>query len=74
MRVALASLVAGTLLVAGIVLGPPRGAPEAVQAAAPEPAPAPQVELSGDGRTYPGPYFVGRPDALLTITEYADFQ
>jgi protein-disulfide isomerase len=29
---------------------------------------------TGAGRTYPGPFFLGRPDAPVTIDEYADFQ
>jgi hypothetical protein len=26
------------------------------------------------GSTYPGPYYIGAPDAPVTIEEYADFQ
>jgi hypothetical protein len=26
------------------------------------------------GSTYPGPYYLGSPDAPVTIEEYADFQ
>jgi hypothetical protein len=32
------------------------------------------VAAAGDGRTYPGPFFLGRADAPVTIDEYADFQ
>lgn len=30
--------------------------------------------VTGDGQSYPGPYFRGRADAPVTIEEYADFQ
>ena len=30
--------------------------------------------LTGDGGTYPGPYFVGRPDAPVRVDEFSDFQ
>jgi cytoskeletal protein RodZ len=36
--------------------------------------PRPVAAAVGDGRTHPGPYFLGRPDAPVTIDEYADFQ
>ena len=42
-------------------------APEAVQPEAVQPEVA-------DGRTHPGPYFLGRADAPVTLEEYADFQ
>lgn len=35
--------------------------------------PAPET-LTPPGGTYPGPFFLGRPDAPITIDEYADFQ
>jgi hypothetical protein len=63
-----------------ITLAAPTTAPAAVVAASTTPAPAasaPSREPAaspGDGRTYPGPYFLGRAAAPVTIDEYADFQ
>jgi hypothetical protein len=37
------------------------------------PAPVAAVALA-DGRTHPGPYFLGQPDAPVTLDEYSDFQ
>lgn len=45
--------------------------------ASPGAAPAPSEPVGGassDGGTYPGPFFLGRADAPVTIDEYADFQ
>jgi hypothetical protein len=36
-------------------------------------APSAIAQDSG-GSTYPGPYFMGDPDAPVTFMEYADFQ
>jgi hypothetical protein len=45
---------------------------------APSPSPAATAagvpESSADGRTYPGPFYLGLADAPVTIDEYADFQ
>ena len=64
-------------------------APSAAVAVAPSPvaptpaaaAPSPAAPISvaaapapGDGRTHPGPYFLGRANAPVTLDEYADFQ
>lgn len=58
-------------------------AEQAVPTVAPSlPAPAPPVSvilpnglvLRGDGRTAPGPYFLGRIDAPVALEEYGDYQ
>lgn len=51
----------------------PTAAPPAASSPAPQ-APAAAVAVTGDGQTYPGPYFKGQADAPVTIEEYADFQ
>jgi hypothetical protein len=33
-----------------------------------------RIALTGDGKTYPGPYFIGKPDAPLRLDEFSDFQ
>jgi len=38
------------------------------------PAASPATVALADGRVYPGPYFLGKADALVTLDEYADFQ
>lgn len=57
--------------------------PSVTAASAPSPSPAAAdssaaspVAVSialADGRTHPGPYFLGKADAPVTLDEYADF-
>ncbi len=77
----LTPLLLGAALAAGLACAPASGpttttvAPPAPAVAAPKPGvTSAGVLLTGDGRTAPGPYYLGRPDAPVTLDEYADFQ
>ena len=74
MRTSVISLGVGLLLASVAIVRPFPAVLEAPHASAAAGAPSGQIELTGDGRSAPGPYFLGRPDAPLTIVEYADFQ
>jgi hypothetical protein len=77
----------GLLLAAAVLLGAcapapapsantPTRAPQtaASSAAAPGPAASSVAFALADGRSHPGPYFLGRADAPIVLDEYADFQ